>query len=286
MLGYYKLKKRYLNFKINKKFKQGSSNFSFVKKKNELYLFGNGYTLKEFKLSEVENKDCFICNAFFRMPGFNDFILRNNVLDFGLDSFSAIKRDSSKNGISVEQILNEYVKPKVGIGISLIKNIDFFPYILSLEQSQSIATLDGLLMKHDYKKSDIRLSKTFGHTPQMMIYAAILMNYNTIHLYGLEHNYVKDILNKDSKCGTHFYGDTYKQMLIEDNGIGDRNHYRIKLSKLFKENASIFEGYEKLADLAKNSGIDIIDHSGGSLFMFQDYSLWDLVESPKTQNES
>jgi hypothetical protein len=61
-----------------------------------------------------------------------------------------------------------------------------------------------------------------------------------------------------------------------------REAYRTKLSKLFESNAQTFKTYEDLADLASERGVEIIDHSSGSLFMFQDYSLWDLVE-PKSK---
>ena len=80
-------------------------------------------------------------------------------------------------------------------------------------------------------------------------------------------------------CGTHFYNDTYEDVLLSDgHKRGDRESAKIKLSKLFEGNAKIFRGYEQLADLAKELGVEIIDKSNGSLFMFQDYSLWDLVE--------
>jgi hypothetical protein len=283
MFGYYKIRKKLSNYNLNKKFNDGKANFHFVKKSDELFLFGNGYTLKEFSLDSIIGKDCFTCNVFFRMPDFKEFTLKNNVLDFGMDSFATVQRISKRTGNSVEQILKDYINPKLGIGISLIRKLDYFEYVLNFDKTQSISTFKELVKEYGFNKKDKDLSKTFGHTPQTMIHAGILMNYKKIHLYGLEHNYVKDILNKDSKCGTHFYGDTYEELLLSDRGPGDRNHFRIKLSKLFEGNAHIFKGYEQLADLAKERGIEIIDHSGGSLFMFQDYSLWDLVE-PKDKN--
>ena len=104
-------------------------------------------------------------------------------------------------------------------------------------------------------------------------------------MYGLEHNYVIDILNKDPRCGTHFYGDSYRSVLELDRGAGlPRDQYKIKLSELFEGNARVFRTYEQIAYLAKEMGVEIIDHSNGSLFMFQDYSLWDLVEEPHFKN--
>jgi hypothetical protein len=283
MFGYYKFRRKLKENKLKRKFNGGANNFNFQKNRDELYLFGNGYTLKDVDLQQFDGIDSFTCNAFFRMPGFSEFIKNNNVLDFAMDSFAEFYKTSKKNGISVQDSLEFYVNPKIGIGLPLITPVDFFPYITELEKDQSLITFDALTKNLGYKKEDIQLARTFGHTPQIMIYCAILMNYKKIHLFGLEHNYVKDILNKDSNCGTHFYGDTYEELLLYDRGPGDRNHFRIKLSKLFEGNAHIFKGYEQLADLAKEKGIEIMDHSNGSLFMFQDYSLWDLVE-PKDKN--
>ncbi len=114
-----------------------------------------------------------------------------------------------------------------------------------------------------------------------MLLAGILLGYKKIHLHGLEPNYVKDILNKNSKCGTHFYGESYRQVLeLNDGKVLPREAYNVTFSKLFESNAKIFRAYEQLADLAQELGVEVIVHSGGSLFMFQDYSLWDLVEPP------
>jgi hypothetical protein len=55
----------------------------------------------------------------------------------------------------------------------------------------------------------------------------------------------------------------------------------VTLSKLFEGNAKVFKAYEQLAELAKELNVEVIDHSKGSLFMFQDYSLWDLVETKR-----
>lgn len=283
MFGYYRFRRKLKENQIECRFNGGENNFKFKKNRDELYLFGNGYTLKGLDLKQFDCVDSFTCNTFFRMDDFCRFIKNNNVLDFSMDSFVGFQKTSKQNGISVQDRLEFYVNPKIGIGLPLVVPVDFFPYITGLVNEQPLITFDALTKNLGYKKKDIQLAKTFGHTPQVMIYAAILMNYKVIHLYGLEHNYVKDILNKDPKCGTHFYGDTYEELLLSDRGPGDRNHFRIKLSKLFEGNAHVFKGYEQLADLAKERGIEIIDHSGGSLFMFQDYSLWDLIE-PRDKN--
>jgi hypothetical protein len=284
MLGYYKLSKKIKSLFATKKYKQ-SYNFDFQKKKDSLYIFGNGYSIKDFDLNTIVNQDCFICNAFFRMPGFDEFIKNNNIVDFSLDGFEKLLIYSIKINIKIEDLFDGYVNPKIGLNFPLVKTADFIPYIIKKNPDQSIITSTALLEKYTYptnKKKIEEIIDKIGHTPQFMILIGILMEYKKIFLYGLEHNYVKDILNKDSICGTHFYDDSYRSVLELDRGVGlTREEYKIKLSELFEGNSHVFRTYEQLAELAKEMGIEVIDHSNGSLFMFQDYSLWDLVEEKK-----
>ena len=220
------------------------------------------------------------------MPNFNTFIQRNNVLDFTLDSFSEVHRTAKKTGNAPDIILQECENPKIGKGIPLVKTLDFFEYVLETNPDQKIIDTESLLKKIaplDYENLLKYVANKFGHTPQFMLLVGILMRYKKIHMYGLEHNYVRDILNKSPLCGTHFYNDTYEDILLSDGHSRDREKTKPVLSKLLRGNASIFEGYERLAELAKERNVEIIDHSNGSLFMFQDYSLWDLVE-PKDKN--
>jgi len=288
-----KLNNKYLQILKRKILKRGldnsnlyfQSNFNFNKTSDELFLFGNGYTLKTFDLNVINNVDCFICNLFFKIEGFHKFIRRNNVLDFEMDSLKDMEHIAKRHNFLIENILRDYHDIKISGQFHLVRKSDFIDYIIQKNPQQPVITDFGLLRKlvlnkDEQQKIDI-LKKYIGHTPQFMLLIGILMRYNKIHLYGLEHNYVKDILNKDSNCGTHFYGDTYKEILQGDNGYGlPRDAYKIKLSTLFEGNARTFKGYELLADLAKEMNVEIIDHSNGSLFMFQDYSLWDLVEPP------
>jgi hypothetical protein len=284
MLGYYRITKKIKKSFLSSNF-QESYNFDFEKASETLNLIGNGYTIKNLNITCFDGVDSFICNNFFRMQGFDEFIEKNNVLDFSMDSFEFFFTRANKLNSTREILLEEYVNPKIGLKLPLVKTSDFIQYIIEKYPNQSIITDKALLKKfitNSNKKIINKIKKNIGHTPQFMLLIGILMGYKKIYLYGLEHNYVKDILNKSTLCGTHFYDDTYEDVMLSDgHKRGDRESAKIKLSKLFEENAKIFRGYEQLADLAKEMGVEIIDHSNGSLFMFQDYSLWDLVEDPK-----
>ncbi len=166
--------------------------------------------------------------------------------------------------------------------------MNVIPHVLNNFTDSQICAISHILndlLKNKSTDLQNRIKRiTRGHTPQGMLLIGILYGYKKIHLHGLEHNYVKDILNKDPICGTHFYGESYRQVLELNDGKGlPRESYKTTLSKLLSGNASIFEGYEQLAELAKELNVEVIDHSNGSLFMFQDYSLWDLVE-PKDKH--
>lgn len=285
MFGYYKLKnniklyleKRKINFNVKLEELK-------IKKKNDLVLFGNGYTLHDAYLKDFIGKDCFVCNEFYLMNNFKEFILKNNVFYFMGDGLSSIQKQSKLEHLSWESTFLKYNSMFLNMS-----DITFLqPESLAIEYLKRNATIKNIvsqsliksILKNKPKKiknlvNDIKI----GHTPQVMLLVGILLGYKKIHLHGLEHNYVKDILNKDPKCGTHFYGESYREVLELNDGKGlPRESYRVTLSKLFEGNAKTFKGYEQLADLAKELGVEVIDHSNGSLFMFQDYSLWDLVE--------
>ena len=68
-----------------------------------------------------------------------------------------------------------------------------------------------------------------------------MLGYKKIRLFGLEHNYVKDILNRDKNCGTHFYSDDYTEILEMNHGVNlPRESYKVLLSKLFEGNSKTF----------------------------------------------
>ncbi len=172
MFGYYKFRKKINSVFSKNKYKKQIEEFNFSKKSEELYLFGNGYTLKGYDLNQLKNQDCFICNAFFRMPNFDNFILKNNVIDFTMDSFSSIISNAKKLGKWPESILNEYEKPKIGSGFPLVKTVDFYEYILNINPEQKIIDSESLLKKiapAEYKKLIKDVAGKFGHTPQFML---------------------------------------------------------------------------------------------------------------------
>jgi hypothetical protein len=290
MFGYYKTIRKIKSFfdRRNLEFNIDIETFNH-KIKDELIIFGNGYTLNGADLKDFTGEDCFVCNEFYLMNNFKEFILNNNVLYFMNDGLGSIHKQSKIDGLDWESTFLKYnlmflnmsditfVQPE-SLAIEYLKCNANIRNIVSQSLVKSI--LKDKPNKIKYLVNDINL----GHTPQVMLLVGILLGYKKIHLHGLEHNYVKDILNKDPKCGTHFYGESYREVLELNDGKGlPREAYRVTLSKLFEGNAKTFKGYEQLADLAKELGVEVIDHSNGSLFMFQDYSLWDLVE-PKNTN--
>lgn len=286
MFGYYKFRRKIKNFYLRLKTPK-SNGFDFERGTDELILLANGYTMDMYiELEKLKGADVFVCNEFFRHVNYSNIIIENNVLYFALDGLISYERTIPKmEGLSVNESFEKYLNPILKSNVNSVIPISLFPYVLNNFPKSKIKSnelyfqeLVDLKVISPKKIKELRI----GHTPQGMLLAGILMGYKKIHLHGLEHNYVKDILNKDPKCGTHFYSESYRQVLeLNDGKDLPRDAYKVTLSKLFEGNAKTFRTYERLSDLAKQLDVEIIDHSNGSLFMFQDYSLWDLVEPKK-----
>lgn len=288
MLGYHKFRRKIKEYFLFRQVSEQKNN-TFKKNNEELFLFGNGYTLNQtIDLSDLKGNDIFVCNELFNHRNYYDIVKNNNIAHFALDSIRSYEKIIPRmEGISVEEAFEKYLHPILEGGAhvvlpdSVIKYVTEYFCYAKVEASNSLFKRLTKFNKQIEEKVDFL---TRGHTPQGMLLAGILLGYKKIHLHGLEHNYVKDILNKDPRCGTHFYGESYRQVLELNDGKGlPREAYKVTLSKLFEGNSKVFKSYEQLAELAKELGVEVIDHSNGSLFMFQDYSLWDLVE-PKDKN--
>lgn len=286
MLGYYKFRRKIKNYFLTKKIPK-SNNFDFENQNEELFLFGNGYTLdSNINLNNLSSADVFVCNEFHRHPEYKNIIEKNNVLYFALDGIGSYEKIIPKReDLSIGETFEKYLHPILRSGVNIVVPFNVFSYVLKgfpkTKMKSHLLLFEELSKSKGIEFEDI-VSLANGHTPQGMILAGLLMGYKKIHLHGLEHNYVKDILNKDPKCGTHFYGESYRQVLELNGGIGlPREAYKVTLSKLFEGNAKVFKAYEQLAELSKELNVEVIDHSKGSLFMFQDYSLWDLVETKR-----
>ena len=131
-------------------------------------------------------------------------------------------------------------------------------------------------------KGLVRKACNTMHTPHGMILTGLLMGYERIYLYGLDHTYVRDILNKDPMAGKHFYLESQEEVL-NGNGVYKRGDYDFKLSTLFRGNAAVFEIYEAQKEIADLMGCQILDKSGGNLFCFQDFDIFDLAIIEKNQ---
>jgi hypothetical protein len=288
MFGYYKLRRKIKEYFLFRQVPE-QVNYTFKKSNEELFLFGNGYTLDfNINFNDLIGSDIFVCNEFFNHRSYYDLVKNNNLAHFALDSIGSYEKIIPRmEGISVDEAFEKYLHPILEGGAHVVLPDSVTRYVTENFCYAKVEASNSLFKR--LTKSNKQIEKnvnllTNGHTPQGMLLAGILLGYKKIHLHGLEHNYVKDILNKDPKCGTHFYAEPYRQVLELNDGKGlSREAYKIKLSKLLKGNSDVFEVYEQLAEIAKELGVEVIDHSNGSLFMFQDYSLWDLVE-PKDKN--
>jgi hypothetical protein len=66
MFGYYKLRRKLKEYFLFQDI-PNAINFDFERRSEELYLFGNGYTLDlNINMDELNGADIFVCNEFFR----------------------------------------------------------------------------------------------------------------------------------------------------------------------------------------------------------------------------
>jgi hypothetical protein len=259
------------------------------KKKDTLYIFGNGYSIASLDLGDFKGEDCFVCNEFFRMNGFSQFVQQNNVSYFVLDGMNSFLREAQKRGITLNEILAKFIDPIISDNYPIIVQNNMVDYISKSKSKDSIGVVGSdmvSIMKNRYSIAEIApniIKKAFSirHTPHAMIAVALILGYKTILLYGVDHTYVRDILNKSVMAGKHFYLETQMEVL-NSNLVFDRHQANIKLSNLFLDSAKTFEIYEAQKIIADSLNIQVIDKTNGSLFCFQNFNLFDLALAENT----
>jgi hypothetical protein len=263
------------------------------KKKDTLYIFGNGYSIASLDLGDFKGEDCFVCNEFFRMRGFNEFIEQNNVSYFVLDGMRSFLREAQKRGMPLNEILLKFVDPILSDKYPIIVQNGMVNYISKRKPKNSIGVMGSDLasiMKKKYPGAKVDpniIKKAFSirHTPHAMVATALILGYKKIFLYGVDHTYVRDILNKSLMAGKHFYLETQMEVL-DSNLVFNRNQASVKLSSLFLDSAKTFEIYEAQKIIADSLNIQIMDKTNGSLFCFQDFNLFDLALTENTNKEA
>jgi hypothetical protein len=279
MFGYYKMVKRIKNFFVKSDF------YNKISKKNDtVYIFGNGYSIADLNLGDFKGEDCFVCNEFFRMKGFDEFIENNNISYFALDGMNSFIRIAQKKGIALNEILLRHIDSIISDKYPLIVQHSMVNYISKRKSKDSIGVIGSDLASIMRKKTAIakiptaviRAACTIRHTPQAMIATALILGYKKILLYGVDHTYVRDILNKSLMAGKHFYLETQMD-IFNSNLVFERKQYKAILSNLFLDNANTFKIYENQKIVADYLNIQIIDKTNGSLFCFQDFNFFDLA---------
>jgi hypothetical protein len=288
MFGYYRMIKRIKHHLAKSDFHE-----KIHKKKDTVHIFGNGYSIANLNLQDFKGEDCFVCNEFFRMKGFNEFIEYNNISYFTLDGMGSCIRIAKRQSITLDELLLKFYDPIISDKYPIIIQNNMVDYISKRKSKNSIGVMGSDLasiMKIKYPGAKVDpsiIKKAFSirHTPHAMVAAALLLGYKKIFLYGVDHTYVRDILNKSLMAGKHFYLETQMEVL-NSNGVFERNQASPKLSSLLLDSAKTFEIYEAQKIIADSLNIQIIDKTNGSLFCFQDFNLFDLALTENTNKEA
>jgi hypothetical protein len=123
-----------------------------------------------------------------------------------LDGIKSYKKKAKALNSDINTIMQERFSPYLSINsnqnycVAHTTVIDYLKNIFSNKvfPLNNLFDYDSLLefLKNE-TKNEVEIDLIVRHTPQCMLYIAILLFPIEIHLHGLEHNYVKDILNKD-----------------------------------------------------------------------------------------
>jgi hypothetical protein len=242
-----------------------------LKKSDTLCILGNGPSLKYADFSSLQQYDLYVCNFFHRHEIFK--YIDNIVAYFSVDGIRAfIEQEAFGLGRVFDLVKNYHIK-FLSTEYTSIVHISVFKYFITNNIFRDKKLLYSHRSSNLYLRKYAKQMKEQGysleealkvrHTPMFMIQAGLMAGYKIIYLYGLEHSYVRDTLNKQV-VGNHFYAETQEE-IIQDN-LG-----RVApLSELFIDNGLTFRIYEHLAALARIMGVRIIDKTiDGCLNMFE-----------------
>lgn len=290
MWGINRLKRR-----IKSHFYNSSFHNLITKTSEDLYVFGNGYSIANLDLTCFKNQDCFVCNDFCRFNHFDEFAANNNISYFGMDGMGSFYDISRREHLTLSDALKKYIDPWTrDRDYNIIVPPSMTKYIISINPSAKIGVFADDITKILRKRVKgvnldsqlVKRASTIRHTPQAMIVTGIILGYKNIHLYGVDHSYVRDILNKNPMAGKHFYLETAEEVCIGNCIDKDKIDYSINLSDLFLDNFLTFKTYESQQIIAQALGIKIQDKTDGSLFCFQDFNLTILIEKDSKRNQN
>lgn len=255
-------------------FKEGLSNpfksYKKAKRDNVAVILANGPSLNDFikslteKLKQYEGADFFVVNDFVNDAAFSVLKPRHYVLSDPLFFWDTIYKERGNkvmNAIAGKvnwqmflYIPNIYLKSHYLLPIKGNKNVTIIGF-----HSLHYTGLESL--RHFYYKRGLGNGE-FGSVVINAIYAALILGYKDIHLYGVDHTFFNGLLvNQDNVfChrDEHFYTREVKLKPILCHYFkGETRNYSV--SYYLKEKASIFEGHEIMERFSRSIDARILN---------------------------
>jgi hypothetical protein len=270
-----KYSKKFINNrKIYPEYLLNNEKLIHLKQSDKLCILGNGPSLKHVDFSLLKEYDLYVCNYFYRHKIFES--LDNIIAYFSLDGISVFLKQEAFGLGRVFNLVVDYHADFLSNKYISIVNVSIYNYFVKnnifrdkkLLYSHPTSSLFLRKFARQMKEQGYSIDEALKvrHTPMFMIQAGLMAGYKTIYLYGLEHSYVRDTLNRQL-VGGHFYSETQAEVI--KNNLGSEDVIG-PLSGLFMDSGLTFRVYEHLAVLAKIMGVRIIDKTtDGCLNMFE-----------------
>lgn len=254
-------------------FKEGLGNpfKPYIKKQNKVaVILANGPSLRIFldNLQEstklYDKPDYFVVNDFVNDSSFLKLKPRHYVLSDPLFFWDTIYKE---RGHKVMNGLAEKVDWQMFLYIPCIYLKS--DYLIPVRQNKNITIIGfhsihyaGLeCLRHYYYKKGWGNGE-FGSVVLNAIYAALILGYKDIQLYGVDHTFFKDLFVDQNNVfchkEEHFYSKEVElKPFLCHYFKGETRNYTV--SYFLKEKASIFEGHEVMNNFARSVGARILN---------------------------
>lgn len=234
--------------------------FNNIHSGKRCFVIGNGPSLKNQRLSKLKNELTIVSNAFWKHPLISGEWQPSYYCFADPLYFDAGNEDFISVINFFKNLREKIILSKLFVPVSASDTV--FRYNLLPREKTNFILFGGSLSRTDINEID--LTKTVPgvqNVSQMGIEAALFMGCNPIYLIGLDH----DWLSHRSK-DRHFYDD----VTIKGNRSAVTNLSKSYYKEEIISCLNLWEGYEKLREIAKRKKVRIINATlGGFLDVFE-----------------
>lgn len=261
-------------------FKEGLGNpfkpYRKAKRDNAAVILANGPSLKDFlknlaeKMKQYSGADFFVVNDFVNDAAFSVLKPRHYVLSDPLFFWDTVYKE---RGHKVMDAIGEKANWQMFLYIPYIYLKS--DYLLPVKENKNVTIIGfhslhyaGLeSLRHFYYKRGLGNGE-FGSVVINAIYAALILGYKDIQLYGVDHTFFDGLFVDQNNVfchkEEHFYTQEVKlKPMLCHYFKGETRNYTV--SYYLQEKASIFEGHEVMERFSRSIGARILNCTGCSM---------------------